>query len=80
MYYQKNKKAGMRVLMLAIGMVFFGMGAYAVLRGNFFKANWVGLPTSMGGGGRGFMPPIICLLLGGTILFFTIKNWRKISG
>lgn len=60
-----------KILILIIGLLFIVIGIIAILNGELFK--WTGSPNSKNGG-----PPILYLLFGLIIVFFTLKNWKKI--
>lgn len=60
-----------KTLVLILGLLFIVIGIIAILNGELFQ--WSGSPSSKNGG-----PPILYLLLGLIIVFFTLKNWKKI--
>lgn len=60
-----------KTLVLILGLSFIVVGLISLLDGGLFQ--WSGSPSSKNGG-----PPILYLLFGLIIVFFTLKNWKKI--
>lgn len=60
-----------KTLVLLLGVFFTVVGVISIFNDRLF--HWSGSPLSKSSG-----PPILYLLLGLIIVFFTLKNWKKI--